>query len=298
MPSPKSDGYCPPLRDPHQDKVAYLAVNGYFDGDFPDAGKLSEKDLLFKKATLSFQHLADLNPTGNFDEQSVRRTYDKCCALPDLDKGFVQKNGKWVEWSIASACSRKWATKNLTCAHNMKIPTMSDKDVTTAWLQAKQNWMKNCGIKFTQVPYTGSRCANFVHSMEAMDGRSGKLAYHFLPNCGESADSTLFGRFDTGENWSFKFFLAVVGHEDGHGLGLSHDTSRDSLLYPYYQSGITEPTGRDRARVVNLYGEPTGSIPPGPTPTPTPGNPTLTLEQRVLQNELSIAVLFELMKAR
>jgi len=287
MPSRKSDGYLPPLREPHKDKVEYLAANGYFEGDMPDADKLSEKDTLFRNATLAFQELAGLLPDGNFGPQSIRRTHDKCCALPDLNHGFVRKGNGWAEFSIEEACTRKWATKNLTCTHNLSHSAMSKEEIHKAWWEAKVEWMKVCGIVFKHVPYDGARSANFVHSMERMDGSSGKLAYHYLPNCGQPAGSTLVGRFDSGERWSFNFFKAVSGHEDGHGLGLGHDSNRNALLYPYYQRNVIVPTARDAKRVQDRYGKPT--TPPTDPGTPGPGIPR-TLEQRVLQNELDISI--------
>lgn len=290
-----SDGYCPPLRDPHVSKPEFLMANGYLDADPKDVNKISEKDSIFKRATAAWQDLADIPITGEFDAISVSRTFDKCCALPDLNRGFVKVENKWVEWSVESACTRKWATKNLTCTHNMRIPTMSDTDVHKAWWQAKLNWMAVCGIVFEFVPYEGPRSANFVHEMEAMDGSSGKLAYHFLPNCGQAGNTTLFGRFDSGERWTFDFLMGVGGHEDGHGLGLSHDTSREALLYPYFQRGVLKPTARDAARVVNLYGKPV-DIPTGPGPTDPPRTPSV--EQRVLNLEMQVELLWQLMKTR
>ena len=279
----KSNGTLPPLVDVKAENIEFLAVNGYFEGDFPDAKKLKETDSLFRKATAAFQELSGLVPTGDFDAVARVRATEKRCALPDMNRGFVRKGGRWVEWSVESACTRKWAVKTLTCTHqNMSFSTMSAADTHKAWWAAKLSVMEVCGLILKHVPWGGPGSANLYHMVKAIDGGSGVLAYHYLPGCGEPGTSALEGRFDTGERWTPKFFQGVCCHEDLHGFGLDHDTDPKSLMYPYANSNIVTPQSRDTSRLVDRYGRPLNP-PPGPTP-----EPPMSLAHRMLRAEVRL----------
>lgn len=286
-PTTTSGGVMPPLiTEPHTDVVEFLAVNGYFAGDFPDAGALDDTDPVYQRAIIAWQELAGIVPDGVFGPVSSNRASHKRCALPDNNRGFqwdALQSG-YVEWSIESACTRGWSTKSLTCAHNaMSFSTLSAAETDAAWWRSKMNWMAVCGVTFERVAWNGPRSANFYHDKKSMGGRGGKLAHHYLPNCGSGANTTLEGMFDTGERWTPSMFEGVCGHEDGHGLGLSHSDDPKDLLYPYYNGRIIKPTAGDVRRVVSRYGPPKRVTPTDPTEPQT-------LAERVLRLELSNAV--------
>lgn len=284
-------GYLPPLIDSHATHVEFLAVNGYFEGDFPAHKKLKESDQLFKDAAFAFQQVADLPPTGKIDAMSEARMRDKRCALPDLSRGFVLKDGKWTEWSSAAGCTRKWASKELTVTHqNLSFPTLSAVETNKAWWAAKLSWMKVCGLVLKQVPWNGAGSANVWHVAKNIDGASRTLAYQYLPGCNESAKTgTLQGVFDTSERWTFPFFQGTCAHEDGHAWGLDHTQKRGQLMYPYMEN-VTTPQDEDSRRAVALYDKPI-LLPPGPDPVPP--NTPITMEQQVMRNTVMIDALWE-----
>ena len=287
-----SEPYLPPLINGQMSKVEFLAANGYLNE--PPTAKIKESDSLFKRATLEFQEFSGVVPDGEFGAVSMSRAAEKRCALPDLNRGFVKKDSKWVEFVVAEACTRKWsdsAKNNLTCCHNaMSFSTLSSAETDRVWWQGLVEWMKVCDITFKRVPF--SRSANFTHEKESIDGSSGTLAYHYLPGCGSGSGSSLGGRYDSGERWTAAFFQGVHVHEVGHGLGLDHSSNRNDILYPYYDSRWSTPQAGDISRVVSRYGKPTGTTPDDPT-TP-PSNPSL--EQRVFSNEVQIQAMWAAIK--
>lgn len=285
----ETKGYLPPLVTGDLSPREYLAINGYFQGDFPTE-KLKETDPLFKRATIEFQGVADLVQDGEFGPVCQNKTKDKRCALPDLNRGFVFKKGKWVEFNVESACQRKWSDSvkhELTCCHNLSFSTISNSDLDKAWWECFRNLMAVCDIGFKRVPYTTK--ANFYHNKKLIDGRSKTLAYHYLCGCNVEANEHLQGVFDSGESWNYNFFLGVGTHEVIHGLGFSHSTDPKDLEYPYYRSNIIKPQAGDIRRLQSVYGKPVNQ--PSPDPTPTTPTTLEALAQRVNVHEFAIEIL-------
>jgi len=288
-----SNGYLPPLVKQHMDRVEDLAINGHFEGDFPDSKKLKPSDAVFKAATMDFQEFAGLIPDGDYGPVSDSRRADKRCGLPNKSHGFVKKNGRWCEFNVESACTRKWsdsAKNGLTCCHNMSFGSLSKADLDKAWWQGCIELMKVCGITFKRVPYTTK--ANFHHEKESIDGNGGTLAYHYLCGCNAGPTEYLAGRYDSGERWDSQFFQAVDTHEKIHGLGLHHSSDPNDLEYPYARRNIFTPQTGDIRRLQALYGKPTGTVPTDPTEPPTDLEGRVTkLETDVMINRAAIEIL-------
>ena len=172
------------------------------------------------------------------------------CGLPDM--------------MLDASCA--WPHRKVTYLPRLQLPGITNEDMLRAFDQACQQWNAVCGIQLTRV---GGKPANIVADSGTgpgvnLDGRGGTLAWSYLP-CGQSANGSLRQMYDTGESWSFQMLVAVVCHEVGHAIGLSH-LSAGNLLAPYYSAEITKPQAGDISEAVKRYGAPQPSA-----PTPVPG---------------------------
>lgn len=88
------------------------------------------------------------------------------------------------------------------------------------------------------------------------DGPSNVLAYNYYPDNGDMV-------LDASEEWGnaqsmFRFFINIVTHEHGHGLGIAHVCPNDGtkLMEPIYSSAHHGPQHDDIRAVQRLYGDP------------------------------------------
>ena len=151
-----------------------------------------------------------------------------------------------------------------------------------AW--AWREWEKVCAIEVSRV--SDVRFANIRYTAKRIDGPSGTLAWAELP-CG--SDRQLESRIDSGDRWHYDPLTApargtvhigaVMCHENGHLLGLDHETDENqtSLLDPFYDPSIRVPQQWDIAQAVLRYGPPAVNIPPV-----DPGNPDVTKSLELL----------------
>ncbi|KAK1150617.1 matrix metalloproteinase-17-like [Acipenser oxyrinchus oxyrinchus] len=98
----------------------------------------------------------------------------------------------------------------------------------------------------------------------AFDGPGGAVAHAFFPSDPRRAGTV---HFDLEENWTFRApeshgtdLFAVAVHEFGHALGLSHSSSRRSIMRPYYQGPVGDPlqyrlSSEDQKHIIQIYGK-------------------------------------------
>jgi len=95
----------------------------------------------------------------------------------------------------------------------------------------------------------------------SIDGASGVLAYNFFPGAGTGGNMVLDS--DDSANWAStannnRFFRNTLGHEHGHGMGLSHvcPAIGTKLMEPFLNTGFDGPRQDDIRSAQRNYGDP------------------------------------------
>jgi hypothetical protein len=160
-----------------------------------------------------------------------------------------------------SSC--KWNRLDVTWTIKGDLPSVQRNDFRSWCDQAWQQWMDVCGIR---MHYTEAS-ADITILTRNIDGRNGTLAEAELP-CGNQGPLRVW--MDNAEVFGFSRGainpVAVLCHEFGHSLGLSH-TNDGGLMDPVYKGNITKPGGRaELALMKQNYGQPDHQPAPAPTP--------------------------------
>lgn len=214
-------------------------------------------DTELEAAIAAYQKFNGLPESGTADTRTVHQMSEPLrCGLPDM--------------MLDQTCA--WPHRKVTYLPRLQLQGISQEAMVRAFDQACQQWNAVCGIQLTRV---NDKPANIVADSGTgtgnnLDGRGGTLAWSYLP-CGQSANGTLQQMYDASESWSERMLVAVVCHEVGHAIGLSH-LSSGNLLAPYYSASVTKPQAGDIAEAVKRYGQ------PQPVPTPPGENPVATVE--------------------
>lgn len=170
---------------------------------------------------------------------------------------------------IGADSSCRWPHKEIKYYENMSFPGLSREDVVRAVDESWSSWAKVCDIKPRRV-YSASE-ANVISNHGPIDGSYGTLGWSYIP-CGVSSTTQLTQLYDNGESWVYNFFLAVLNHENGHMIGLSHSSGRN-LMAPSL-SDIIFPQAGDIKEAQDGYGPPTNNPVPVPPEPPKPVPPT------------------------
>lgn len=167
------------------------------------------------------------------------------CAMPDF----------------ASNSSCRWPMLGVThCPSRVALPGLTADQVRAAFLEAISGWNRVCGIRL-ELTDDYAR-ANIYADSGKIDGRSGTLAWSYLP-CGSSRTSRMQQLYDSAERWSYSWLVEVAAHEIGHAIGLSHGP-KGSLMYAYSGGGsVKTPQAWDIEEARARYGLPEA------TPDPT-----------------------------
>lgn len=206
-----------------------------------------------KRAIAEYQKFHGLNASGKVDARTERQLTNRFrCGLPDFELR-----------AEAKAC--KWPMQRVTYYSNLDLPGISADQAKQAFDVACRQWMAICGIVLVRVPSANK--ANIVSTdgegrADGLDGRGGTLAWSELP-CGAGPNSQYQQKFDRAEAWNYLMAVAVICHELGHALGLSH-LPKGNLMAPYYDPDTIQPQSGDIAEMVSRYGKPVATTnPPG-----------------------------------
>lgn len=212
------------------------------------------------KAVEAYQAFNGLTPDGVVGPWTTSKMLSPArCGLPDM--------------MLDQSCA--WPHRDVTFYAQLDLPGLSGAEIEGAFVDACEQWNAVCGISLTRAngPAANIVARSGTGRSNNLDGRGGTLAWSELP-CGRSKTATLQQMYDEAEQWSRSMAVAVICHEIGHAIGISH-IAAGNLLAPYYDPRITKPQAGDIAEAVKRYGPPK----PRPTPTPSPGsNPTASIE--------------------
>lgn len=247
-----------------QQLIALLAQQGLAPRDPAEQAEAS-LPLLVREAK-DFYGLAHASHTNPVLESILDE--HRFCAVPDR-----VGNGSICRWDKSNWDGTQWRGTpkrlTLTWAFDRGVDEKLAPSIEWAWKQ----WELVCAIRVMRTEDIQAASVRYTH--QRIDGRSGTLAWAQLP-CGR--DRQLESRIDASETWhldpetrprrGFTHLGAVMCHENGHLLGLEHDTTpARSLLDPMYGPDVLTPQAWDIKQAQHRYG------PPIEVPKPAPVDP-------------------------
>lgn len=190
----------------------------------------------------------------------------------------------------------KWGKNNLTYSITGHGNPLTQEQWDAALAKAWQNHADICNLTFTRVD--GPADINISMGsgpQDDFDGPGNVLAWCQLPP-NSNFTGQLQSKGDISENW---LPLGGTGrgilventfcHELGHGLGLSHTDTPNSLMNPFYNIAINKPQAWDIQQLQARYGKPLNSNPIPVIPPTTGSTPTeKEVVIRISHNTVSI----------
>lgn len=176
----------------------------------------------------------------------------------------------------AGAEQYRLPTNRPTYCIRCQLPGISGEAFRAACKEAFGRWSRVCDVEFTEI--ADPQSAQFLIVNHQFDGPSGVLADCMLPSPGIRQQRM---RIDQNENWIIADNVpgnrielrAVLCHEMGHGIGMSHLPSSPppDLMEPSYRPSIVTPQATESLMMAKLYGPPKSTPLPPAEPTPVPG---------------------------
>lgn len=171
--------------------------------------------------------------------------------------------------SLAATGRYRWNKRDLAYCIYDRVPGIAADDFADVIGAGYKAWAAACDLRFTQV--TDYRKADLLVLARRIDRKGGILAEHQLP---PGNDMQLRGWLDLAESWTLDMLLGVWTHELGHGVGLSHTNTPNSLMNPFWNPAISTPQTWDIEAVQALYGASKPANPTQPPVQPSPGSPS------------------------
>ncbi|XP_006914247.1 matrix metalloproteinase-25 [Pteropus alecto] len=293
--------------------VDWLTRYGYLPPPHPAQAQL-QSPVKLRDAIKVMQRFAGLPETGLLDPVTMATMHKPRCSLPDVlgVAGLVRRRRRYA------LSGSMWKKRTLTW-RILSFPqssALSQDTVRTLMHHALTTWGIESGLKFQEVgsqgPIEPDILIDFARAYHQdsypFDGQGGTLAHAFFPGEHSISGDT---HFDDEEIWTFGSkdgegtdLFAVAVHEFGHALGLGHSSAPDSIMRPFYQGPVGDPTKYrlsqdDREGLQQLYGkaprtpydEPTRKplAPPPAPPALPPDSPSFPVPDRCDGNFDAIA---------
>ncbi|XP_043925730.1 matrix metalloproteinase-17 [Protopterus annectens] len=241
----------------------WLAKFGYLPPPDPVTGQLQTQEPL-TKAVKAMQRFSGLEETGILDEATLTLMKTPRCSLPDLlelgkvrRKRYTQTATKWNKRNLS------WRVRTFP-----KDSHLGHDTIRALMFYALKVWSDITPLNFHEVRGDNadiqidfSRADH--HDGYPFDGPGGTVAHAFFPGDQHTAGDT---HFDDDEYWTFRSadthgmdLFAVAVHEFGHAIGLSHISTAESIMRPYFQGPVGDPLKydlpyEDKVRIWQLYG--------------------------------------------
>ncbi|XP_068571447.1 matrix metalloproteinase-17b [Cebidichthys violaceus] len=255
-----------PTEDEGTQLVDWLMKYGYLPPSDPSTGQLQAWTAV-TNAVRAMQRFAGLKDTGVVDEETMALMNSPRCSLPDQDN---------LEGSNMRRRNRRaipmWTRKNI----NWRLRSypssshLSRETIRSLVFYALRVWAEPTALEFHEVgsPETADLQVDFLQGYHGdgypFDGAGGAVGHAFFPSDTARAGGV---HLDAEEEWTFRQpasegtdLFTVLVHEFGHSLGLSHSSSRHSVMRPYYQGPAGDPLHyhlgpHDLEHITQLYGQ-------------------------------------------
>ncbi|KAM8961366.1 matrix metalloproteinase-25 [Pelodytes ibericus] len=222
--------------------VDWLTRYGYLSPPDPYSAQQQTWDSL-KKAVSNMQKFAGLPVTGELDDQTIRMMKAPRCSLPDIIMLSEDPRRRRKRYAFSGTV---WKKKQLTWRVESFPESLTQDSTRTLIGSALQAWGRETQLSFFETPGPADLRVGFLGGSHGdgypFDGPGGTLGHAFFPGVGPSAGET---HMDADEQWTYNDaadrgtdLFAVAVHEFGHSLGLSHSSSQESIMKPYYQGTV------------------------------------------------------------
>ncbi|XP_020562464.1 matrix metalloproteinase-17 [Oryzias latipes] len=270
-PTTSSEARPKPTEDGSTMLVNWLTKYGYLPPSDPSTGQLQAWTAV-TKALRAMQKFAGLKDTGVLDEETVALMKSPRCSLPDEEeslKSSAHEEGKEARRKRSTVSM--WTRRNI----NWRVQSypssshLSREMIRSLVFYALRVWADPIPLEFHEVgsPESADLQVDFLHGYHGdsypFDGAGGAVGHAFFPSDPARAGGV---HLDSEEQWVFRQpdsegtdLFTVLIHEFGHALGLTHSSSRHSVMRPYYQGPAGDPLHyrlghQDLEYITQLYG--------------------------------------------